>query len=137
MPELVGPLADARHVDLRGMLPATPCDGDSKRIAQVMTNLLKNAVHFSRQGGAVRLEVESAGTWAVLTVADEGEGIDEQDLPHIFERFYRADRSRAQGRTGLGLSICKAIVDAHGGTITAESRHGLGTTFTVRRPLEG
>jgi two-component system sensor histidine kinase BaeS len=71
-----------------------------------------------------------------LTVTDTGQGIAAEDVPHVFERFYRADksRSRAEGRSGLGLAICKAIVDNHGGTIEASSELGAGSTFTVRLP---
>jgi two-component system phosphate regulon sensor histidine kinase PhoR len=70
-------------------------------------------------------------------VADTGQGIPAEDLPHLFERFYRVDksRSRIQGRNGLGLAICKAIVDAHGGTIQVTSQPGVGSTFAVRLPL--
>jgi len=69
-----------------------------------------------------------------LTVADTGEGIPPADLPHIFERFYRADKSRSAGRSGLGLAISKAIVEAHGGTLAVSSQPGAGATFTLRLP---
>jgi signal transduction histidine kinase len=73
----------------------------------------------------------------VLTVSDTGLGILAEDLPHIFERFYRADKARSgvQGRTGLGLAICKAIVDAHGGVVEVKSESGAGSTFLVKLPL--
>ncbi|MBN2370564.1 MAG: HAMP domain-containing histidine kinase [Vicinamibacteria bacterium] len=137
--EMVRPLGEARGLVLRSDLPATPCAGDSKRIAQVMMNLLTNAIDFNRPGGEVEIRVHGERNRATFTVADTGAGIDEADLPHIFERFYRVDRSRsgAQGRTGLGLAICKAIVDAHGGTISAESKRDAGSRFTVKLPLKG
>ena len=85
----------------------------------------------------MRLSARAEHGGVLLTVADTGQGIPVEDIPHLFERFYRVDksRSRIQGRNGLGLAICKAIVDAHGGTIDVASQAGVGTTFTVRLPL--
>jgi len=85
----------------------------------------------------VRLSTMVEHGEAVLTVTDSGEGISPEDLPHVFERFFRADKSRSQpaGRTGLGLAICKAIVDAHRGKLEASSEPGVGSTFTVRLPV--
>jgi len=102
----------------------------------VLTNLLSNAIHYNKPNGEIRVSTRAENGAAILTVADTGFGIAAADLPHIFERFYRADKSRArtQGRTGLGLAICKAIVDAHGGTIEVSSQPGAGTTMTVRLP---
>ena len=136
--ELVRPLAAERGVQIHCELPPLECLGDAERISQVVTNLLTNAIHFNRDQGEVRLSARAEGNLALLTVADTGQGIPAEDLPHLFERFYRADqsRSRIQGRNGLGLAICKAIVDAHGGTIQVASQPGAGSTFTVKLPLQ-
>jgi signal transduction histidine kinase len=111
------------------------CVGDSERIAQVITNLLTNAIQYNQEGGEVRLMAQSQKGMAMLAVSDTGRGIPVADLPHLFERFYRADQSRTSGNTGLGLAISKAIVEAHGGTIEVASQPDAGTTFTVRLPL--
>ena len=110
--------------------------GDSERIGQVVTNLLTNAIKYGESGSEVRVAVRLENGAAVLTVADNGPGIPAEDQPRVFERFYRADkyRSRSEGNAGLGLAICKAIVEAHGGTIAVTSEAGRGTTFTVRLP---
>jgi heavy metal sensor kinase len=135
--ELVGPLAVERGIGIHSELPAVKCAGDPERIAQVATNLLSNAIYFNRDKGQVRLSVTCENGSAVLAVSDTGDGIPPEDISHIFERFYRVDRSRSriQGRTGLGLAICKAIIDAHGGTIEVRSQPGEGSTFTVRLPV--
>ena len=110
--------------------------GDPERLAQVVTNLLTNAIQYNQSEGEVRVKLESQNGLAVLTVTDTGPGIAAEDLPRVFERFYRADKSRTgAGNSGLGLSICKAIVEAHGGTIEVASEVGTGTTFTVRLPV--
>ena len=110
--------------------------GDFERLAQVVTNLLTNAIQFSHPASEVRVELESQGSLAVLTVADAGQGIAPEDLPRLFGRFYRADQSRTgSGNSGLGLAICKAIVEAHGGTIEVASGENIGTTFIVRLPM--
>ncbi|HEV2696035.1 MAG TPA: ATP-binding protein [Verrucomicrobiae bacterium] len=134
--ELVQTLAEERRVKIITELSPLPITGDSGRIAQVVTNLLTNAIQYNNPDGEVRVTLESAGNLAVLTVADTGKGIASEDLPRVFERFYRADKSRTgAGNSGLGLSICKAIVEAHGGAIEAASVSGTGTTFTVRLPI--
>jgi len=134
--ELVGPLAAERHIQLRCELPVTECVGDAERIGQVVTNLLTNAIHFNRDGGEVSVSTQTHNGAVLLTVSDTGEGIPPEDLQRIFERFYRVDksRSRIQGRTGLGLAICKAIVDAHSGAIEVSSQPGAGSAFTVSLP---
>jgi len=132
--KLVQPLADQRKVHLYYEVPPLECVGDAERIGQVITNLLTNAVNYNVENGEVRIAGESKNGAAIITVSDTGPGIPPEDLPHIFKRFYRADKSRTAGRSGLGLSISKAIVDAHGGALDVISESGKGTTFTIRLP---
>ncbi|MGD0743657.1 MAG: ATP-binding protein [Verrucomicrobiota bacterium] len=134
--ELVRPLANERGVNILSKLAPLEITGDSERLIQVVTNLLTNAIQYNHAGGEVRLKLESQSGMAVLTVADTGRGISIEDLPHVFKRFYRGDKSRtaSDGNAGLGLAISKAIVEAHGGTIEVSSRLGVGTTFTIRLP---
>ena len=133
--ELVKSLAEERGVKTFTELVLLEITGDPERLAQVITNLLTNAIQYNRPGGEVRVKLEAQGSLAVLKIADTGPGIAPEDLPRVFERFYRADKSRTGGGSaGLGLSICKAIVEAHGGTIEAESKFGKGSTFIVRLP---
>ena len=110
---------------------------DPLRLEQVLNNLLENAVKYTEPGGRIRLRAARAGEQIELRVEDTGLGIPPADLPHIFERFYRADkaRTREQGGTGLGLSIVKHIAQTHGGSVTAESKYGVGTTIIVRLPV--
>jgi len=111
--------------------------GDRDRITQLLLILLDNAIRHTPASGEITVNVEAAGTNAKLTVRDTGEGIAPEHLPHIFERFYRADRARdrATGGTGLGLSIAQAIARSHGGDISVQSIPGQGSTFTVTVPL--
>jgi heavy metal sensor kinase len=132
---LVKPLADERSVKIHGDLAALECVGDSERLAQVITNLLTNAIQYNQPGGEVNVKLEAREGVALLTVSDNGQGISPEDLPRVFERFYRADKSRSTGGNGLGLAISKAIVEAHGGTIEAASASGAGATLTVRLPI--
>jgi len=135
--ELVGQLAAARRVELKMELASTPVRGDSFRMAQVITNLLTNAIHYNREGGSVTVSVGPRDNRATLSVSDTGVGIAPEDQAHLFERFYRVDkaRSRELGGSGLGLAICRSIVEAHGGMITCVSAPGEGSTFTVQLPL--
>jgi signal transduction histidine kinase len=114
-----------------------PAYADAQRLEQVLGNLLSNAVQHTPAGGEVRVRAWQEGQELAFIVADTGAGIAPEDLPYIFERFYRADkaRSRAEGSTGLGLSIARRLVEAHGGRIAVESTPGKGATFTVRLPL--
>lgn len=109
---------------------------DRDRLNQVLANLLSNAIKYTPEGGKIHVSVKDTEEKGVLTIEDNGIGIPENDLPFIFERFYRTDKSRnrSTGGAGIGLTIAKAIVTAHGGTITAESSGGQGTRFTVVLP---
>lgn len=108
---------------------------DAARLEQVLVNLIHNAVKFTRRGGSVMLSVKEEEDAVVFAVRDTGVGIPADDLPRIFERFYRVDKSRAGGGTGLGLSIAKHIVEAHGGRIWAQSREGEGSVFCFSIPV--
>jgi len=142
--DLLTPLAQQIGIDLQMALDPVEVNGDPSRIAQVVTNLISNAIRYNHAGGMVQVSTEwahstslgQAGGTAVLTVADTGMGIAPEDQPRVFERFFRADkaRSRKVGGSGLGLAICKSIVDAHGGSIAFSSLHGQRTTFVVRLP---
>jgi signal transduction histidine kinase len=134
--ELVQPLAEERGVKIISEISPQEITGDSERLAQVVTNLLTNAIQYNHSEGEVRVKLESASGLAVLTIADTGQGIAAEDLPRVFGRFFRADKSRTgAGNSGLGLAITKAIVEAHGGTIEVASVEDAGTTFTVRLPV--
>jgi two-component system, OmpR family, phosphate regulon sensor histidine kinase PhoR len=123
------------RVDLPKTRPALR--GDAGRLQEVLYNLLDNAVKYSFQSGRIQLQANQRDDEVVLSVSDNGIGITEDDLPRIFERFYRVDkaRSRALGGTGLGLSIVKHIAQLHGGRAEAESQPGKGTTVRVVLPL--
>jgi two-component system sensor histidine kinase BaeS len=112
-------------------------NGDSERLAQVVTNLLSNAIAYNREEGQVRVMVQTTGSFVELSVWNTGHGIAAEDLPHVFDRFRRADKSRSQGgaHSGLGLAIAKAIVQAHGGGINASSEPGESALFVVRLPV--
>ncbi|MFZ0828070.1 MAG: ATP-binding protein [Verrucomicrobiia bacterium] len=133
--ELIRPLADERGLKVHCELPSLECHGDAERLAQVITNLLANAVQYNKANGEVRISAKLQGSMILLAVSDTGEGIAAADLPRVFERFYRADQSRWSGQTGLGLAISKGIVEAHGGTIEVSSQPDVGTTFSVRLPV--
>jgi heavy metal sensor kinase len=134
--ELLRPLGEQEGITLETDLAPARCQGHAEQLGQVVANLVGNAVHYNHAGGKVMVRVTTEPGAAVLSVTDTGDGIAPEDLPHVFERFYRADkaRSHAAGRTGLGLAIVKAIVEAHGGTVRVTSGLGQGSTFTVRLP---
>lgn len=135
--ELLRPLADERQITLRSEVQPMPVVGDRDRLGQVVTNLLANAIRYNQEGGRVDVRVERVNGHAIVSVSDNGIGIPTEDLPRIFDRFYRVDkaRTRAEGGTGLGLAICQSVVEAHGGQIIARSEPEHGTTLEVRLPL--
>ena len=135
--EAVRPVADTRLVTLRGPSKMKlPLPGDRLRLTQVIDNLLSNALKFTAGGGQVTVDTTRSNGNVRLVVADTGVGVRPEEIGHLFERFYRTDAANAlavQG-SGLGLAISKAIVEAHGGTITVDSRLGVGTSLTVDLP---
>ena len=135
--ELVQPLAEARRITITSELAPLEIKGDPERLAQVVTNLLTNAIQYNQPEGRVRVKLAQRDGLGVLEISNTGRGIAAADLPRVFERFYRGDKSRADGgHAGLGLSICKVIVEAHGGTVEAASMSDAGATFTVRLPMK-
>jgi signal transduction histidine kinase len=133
----VRPIAAARGIALQADVPADlTAAADRERLAQVLRNLLANALTHTPAGGTVRVSVRPDPDGATVEVADTGEGIAPDHLPHVFDRFYRADpsRARATGGAGLGLAIVKQLVEAHGGRVSAASRPGAGARFSFTLP---
>jgi signal transduction histidine kinase len=138
---LAEPNALAKGVTIRVDIPADlPCiDADAERISQVLGNLLTNAITGTPPGGQVEIRAKRVDSQVQVSVCDTGVGIDPEHLPYVFERFYRADRSRtrATGGAGLGLAIVKQLVEAHGGRVGITSQVGAGTTVSFTTPLAG
>ena len=111
---------------------------DTDKMTQVIDNILNNAIKYSPDGGKITVTMKTSDDQMILSISDQGLGIPKQDLPRIFDRFYRVDRarSRAQGGTGLGLSIAKEIIKQHKGFIWAKSEYGKGSTFTIVLPYD-
>ena len=132
------PLAQERHISLDVVAPDSPAtaDIDPQRISQVLANLVSNGLRHVDEGGTMRVELSDLGSQLQVSVRDTGQGIPADDLPHIFDRFYRLDRSRSRsgGGSGLGLAIAKELVEAHGGRIWVDSQVGQGSTFTFTLP---
>jgi signal transduction histidine kinase len=116
---------------------ASAVTGDPAKLHDVLRNLMENAANYSPDGGTIEVSTRRAADALEIVVADRGPGIPEVDLPRIFERFYRVDRSRTRdpGGTGLGLSIVRHLVELHGGKVSAANRPGGGAVFTVKLPL--
>jgi heavy metal sensor kinase len=133
--ELYGDLAEERGLTLDVEAPPEVCvHADRHRLRQVAANLVDNAVKYTPAGGRIELAAQREGPTAVLSVHDTGSGISPEDAPRIFDRLYRGDRCRSERGLGLGLSLVKAIVEAHQGRVSVDSRPGQGSTFTVRLP---
>jgi signal transduction histidine kinase len=142
LPELVSSIVSqveealGRHpvtIEVRGAPP--PITGDARRIEQIVTNLLENASKYSDEGAPIRVVVAASRGGAAISVRDEGPGIDPDELPRLFDRYFQTQRAREKRRgLGLGLFITKGLVEAHGGTIAVESAPGAGSTFTVWLP---
>ena len=133
--------AQRAEIQLRldASLPARRLDLDGARIERALANLLRNAIEHTPAGGAVRVAVTQANGAVEVSVSDDGEGIDPADAPRIWERFYRAEKSRHRARggadgVGLGLAIVRGIVEAHGGSVAVDSTPGHGATFVIRLP---
>ncbi|HEU4334169.1 MAG TPA: ATP-binding protein, partial [Candidatus Eisenbacteria bacterium] len=132
------PIGADKGVTVRGAMlePGVKVSGDEVALRRVFMNLLENGVKYGRKGSEVKVTVWREGPSARVEIADTGVGIPAESLPHLFDRFYRVDRgmSRSPVGHGLGLSITRSLVEAHGGTITVASREGVGTTFHVTLP---
>jgi two-component system sensor histidine kinase BaeS len=131
-------VTEDKEISLRVDVPQHPLVvyGDADRLRQVVGNLVSNAIRYTPKGGIITLHTYRTAPHTYISVSDTGPGISPRDLPHIFDRFYRADtaRDRASGGSGLGLAIAKALVKAHKGSIEAHSKLGEGTTFTIALP---
>jgi len=139
--ESLRPVSDLKEQVIETRLPSDlpTIIGDSQKIFQVMVNLLNNAVHYTPAKGRITIEAKSVEKGVEAIVSDTGIGIPAEELPRIFERFYRVDkgRSREQGGTGLGLSIVKHIIESHGGRVSVQSEIGRGSRFSFFLPASG
>jgi two-component system sensor histidine kinase BaeS len=140
---MLKPLAEEKAIRLVNQLVDLPCVlADAGRLNQVMYNLLTNAIRYTPQNGTIQVATQvdkiEGQEWAVISVEDNGSGIAKQDLPHIFNHFYRADKSRTRtsGGSGIGLAIVKQLVDIHNGKISVTSELGKGTQFTIYLPID-
>ncbi len=135
--EFIEPLAKQKKVTVNQSIDSVKINADALKLSQVFINLLTNAIQHNKDGVEVCLSVKQNGNRAIVRVADNGIGIPPEAMPQLFARFYRVDqsRSRAKGNSGLGLAICKVIVEAHGGIISAKSENGSGAEFIFELPL--
>jgi len=128
-------LADEKNIKINMMHDeGISLKGDEQQLKQMFLNLLDNAVKYTPREGSVKVEIRAENSGVAIKIADTGSGIPEAHIGHIFDRFYRVDKSRTEKGFGLGLSIVKSVVDAHCGTIRVESSPGRGTTFILYLP---
>jgi signal transduction histidine kinase len=132
-----GHVAQEREIELEVVTPdsVTPIEVDEQRIVQVLSNMIANALKFTNRGGRVRVEVVDQGDAVRFSVDDTGSGIPADQMPRVFDRFWQADQRASIRGSGLGLSIAKGIIDAHGGRIWVESQVGTGSTFYFTIPV--
>ena len=131
--ELFRPIADEKKILLKTELPESLIfRSDRKKMQRIVTNLLENAIKYTAEEGTVTISASARNGEIRIDFKDSGMGISENDLPHIFERFYRCDRSRAQGGVGLGLSLVKAYAESISGSIQVESTLNQGSIFALR-----
>ncbi|MGH2594642.1 MAG: HAMP domain-containing sensor histidine kinase [Actinomycetota bacterium] len=132
--EALAPMADSAHVDVRIRGSSAPAVADRRRMEQVVRNLLANAIRYVGSGGHVVVDTWADDVTAGCVVRDDGPGISSSALPHVFDRFYRADTARTGAGSGLGLAICREILTAHRGEIRVESDPGMGSEFVFTLP---
>jgi signal transduction histidine kinase len=133
--DLFQPVAENRSLEILMEVPeSVAVPGEPRKLQRVFSNLIDNALKYTPKGGSVNITIEEGAKDTVVTVKDTGDGIAETDLPHIFDRFFRGEKSRSTPGSGLGLSLARAFVLAHRGTITATSTPGLGSEFTIMLP---
>ncbi len=135
--DLFGPLAEDKGGAIQCELPDDPVlvAGDVTRLQRAVANILDNAIKHTGRGGVVKLSLKAERGFASLRISDTGSGISERDMPHVFDRFYRGEKSRTTPGSGLGLSLALAIIKAHGGDISVQSSPGKGSAFTLTLPL--
>jgi len=134
--ELYENVAEDKHIAMSTSVePGLTVPADSRRLRQVLANLVDNALKYTPSGGRVTVSARRENSVVRLDVADTGIGVASHDLPHIWDRLYRGDQSRAERGLGLGLSLVRAIVVAHGGTVEVEAEPGRGSTFIVKLPV--
>jgi heavy metal sensor kinase len=135
--DLFQPLAEDKGLVIKSKVPPQCLlSGDKSKLQRALTNLLDNAIKYTPSGGTITASIEEGEKGVIIAVHDTGRGIAANDIPHIFDRFYRVDKSRSESGAGLGLSLVLAIVQAHGGDIEVDSSPDAGSTFTVVLPRE-
>jgi signal transduction histidine kinase len=133
--DLFGPLAEGKHVAINFHVAGPlSLQGDARKLQRVLSNLLDNAIKYTPSGGSVMISGYGEDQAVRIVVSDTGMGVPEPELGHIFDRFYRGEKSRSEPGNGLGLSLARALITAHGGTITVTSAPGQGSEFTVTLP---